>query len=131
MYFAKINNCTHRNKRLPWNFAIKLRSVNYLIRASSLEILLLLIAVLSLVRPVLELQRGLYKRKVTRNRKRFILMLPNFLELGQLMSFNFKMRPMKCRPSNCSKSTVLFKVNSKNTRKKCEICSKLTINTPK
>ena len=27
--------------------------------------------------------------------------------------------------------TTLFKVNNRNTRKRCEICSKLTIKTPK
>ena len=31
-----------------------------------------------------------------------------------------------CYPVN----TFLFKVNNRNTRKRCEICSKLTINTP-
>ena len=29
-----------------------------------------------------------------------------------------------------SANNYLFKVNNKNTRKKCEICSKLAINTP-
>ena len=33
---------------------------------------------------------------------------------------------MNDRPPN----TYLFKVNNKNTRKRCEICSKLTMKTP-
>ena len=41
----------------------------------------------------------------------------------------------KCKKQLCSKANnpaniYLFKVNNRNTRKRCEICSKLTIKTP-
>ena len=46
---------------------------------------------------------------------------------------NDRMHLLLYHPScqlGCQLDIYLFKVNNKNTRKRCEICSKLTIKTP-
>ena len=39
-------------------------------------------------------------------------------------------KPMRLGRKNCPAGNYMFKVNNRNTRTKCEICSKLTIKTP-
>ena len=39
-------------------------------------------------------------------------------------------KPAKCLRIHCPAGNYMFQVNNRNTRTRCEICSKLTIKTP-
>ena len=61
--------------------------------------------------------------------------MPDFIAKGNKVLHFFQKCVTKnvriaVRPSTYPAGIYLFKVNNRNTRTKCEICSKLTINTP-
>ena len=49
------------------------------------------------------------------------MLIPNYIRIRRVVTIKF------FHPANI----YLFKVNNRKTRKKCKICSKLTIKTPK
>ena len=78
-----------------------------------------------------DVSRGYRKRPMTQNElkwkisqlKSWIIRLSETLQLSEACS---KKTDKKFFPTNI----YLFKVNNRNTRRRCEICSKLTIKTP-
>ena len=63
------------------------------------------------------------QRSLTRSKIRFCS-VANAAECREILKWN------ELNYSLCSTSNYMFKVNNRNTRTRCELCSKLTIKTP-
>ena len=56
--------------------------------------------------------------------------MQNWLEMGLLGTATYQLEYNIKLKANFPANIYLFKINNRNTRKRCEICSKITIKAP-